>query len=386
MRKILIIHNAYRNIGGEDVAVQNEVNFLKKNYEVRELYFDNSINPSNFFSQTISFFLNANRKSLKLTEKAINEFQPDLAYVHNTWFKASVAIFKLLKKKNIKTVIKIHNFRYSCTKSYLIRKHLKNEETCLACGLQYQKLRIFNKYFEDSYLKSFFIILYGRSYFKVIKDDFFKLFVLTKFHKEYLSDLGISEEKVFILPNTIQINNKLQSKSTERYLLYAGRISAEKGVDELINTFTRISDKDLKLKIIGDGPILRKIKNKYKNTSVEFLGEIPNNKVIKLIEQATAIVTATKLFEGQPTLLCEASSLGIPSIFPDTGGVKEFFPEKYQLSYEQFNFDNLEEKLALINDKDLMSKIGNANKKYLNNYLDSDRLLKIFQEGSGEQD
>ena len=44
MRKILIIHNAYRNIGGEDVAVQNEVNFLKKNYEVRELYFDNSIN------------------------------------------------------------------------------------------------------------------------------------------------------------------------------------------------------------------------------------------------------------------------------------------------------------------------------------------------------
>ena len=212
------------------------------------------------------------------------------------------------------------------------------------------------------------------------------MFVLTKFHKEYLSDLGIREEKVFILPNTIQINNKLQSKSTERYLLYAGRISAEKGVDELINTFIRISDKDLKLKIIGDGPILRKIKNKYKNTSVEFIGEIPNNKVIKLIEQATAIVTATKLFEGQPTLLCEASSLGIPSIFPDTGGVKEFFPEKYQLSYEQFNFDNLEEKLALINDKDLMSKIGKANKKYLNNYLDSGRLLKIFQEGSGEQD
>ena len=39
MKKVLVIHNQYREIGGEDIAVQNEVQFLKKYFEVDELYF-----------------------------------------------------------------------------------------------------------------------------------------------------------------------------------------------------------------------------------------------------------------------------------------------------------------------------------------------------------
>ena len=42
MKKILVIHNKYRQLGGEDIAVNNELLMLKKNYEVKELYFDNN--------------------------------------------------------------------------------------------------------------------------------------------------------------------------------------------------------------------------------------------------------------------------------------------------------------------------------------------------------
>ena len=38
MKKILVIHNKYQNIGGEDVAVENEVEVLNKYYEVESLY------------------------------------------------------------------------------------------------------------------------------------------------------------------------------------------------------------------------------------------------------------------------------------------------------------------------------------------------------------
>ena len=41
MKKILIIHNKYRNIGGEDTSVANEVNFLNDYYEIEILYFEN---------------------------------------------------------------------------------------------------------------------------------------------------------------------------------------------------------------------------------------------------------------------------------------------------------------------------------------------------------
>ena len=36
----------------------------------------------------------------------MDEFQPDIVYVHNTWFKASVGIFKFLEKQNTETLLK----------------------------------------------------------------------------------------------------------------------------------------------------------------------------------------------------------------------------------------------------------------------------------------
>ena len=43
MKKILIIHNKYRTEGGEDIAVSNEIELLKKYFNVRVLIYDNKI-------------------------------------------------------------------------------------------------------------------------------------------------------------------------------------------------------------------------------------------------------------------------------------------------------------------------------------------------------
>ena len=37
-KKILIVHNKYRNIGGEDIAVQNEIEFLKTFNDVKVIF------------------------------------------------------------------------------------------------------------------------------------------------------------------------------------------------------------------------------------------------------------------------------------------------------------------------------------------------------------
>ena len=41
-KRILIVHNKYNNVGGEDIAVSN-VRVLKKKYNVETLFFDNKI-------------------------------------------------------------------------------------------------------------------------------------------------------------------------------------------------------------------------------------------------------------------------------------------------------------------------------------------------------
>ena len=140
--------------------------------------------------------------------------------------------------------------------------------------------------------------------------------------------------EIFILPNFI--NTKILKQSNETpSLVYAGRISKEKGVEKLIKSFLQSKLSNWKLKIIGEGPLLLELKNNYKSyENIQFFGALRNEEVLKTIANSNAVATATLLYEGQPTLLCEASLIGVASIFPESGGIKEFFPNDYELSFD----------------------------------------------------
>lgn len=380
MKKILVIHNTYQVQGGEDIAVRNEIEFLKKEFNVETIFFNNKIDS--YFKQLFYFIMNKNYESIKTVKEKIKIFEPDIIYVHNTWFKASAGIFDLLKNQNIKVLIKLHNFRYRCTNSYMSKIHFKGKTFCECCGLSSNEIGIFNKYFKESFLKSFLVIRYGKKFYKLMSDEKFKLLVLTSFHKEYIESNDISKN-VEIFRN--YINSNIQNTSEyENYFVYAGRISKEKGVLELIESFLAADLKDMQLKIIGDGPALNTLKNKFIHKNVLFLGKLSNFETIEEINNSVGVVTTTKLLEGQPTLLCEASILKKPSIFPKTGGIHEFFPEDYELSYKQFDYQDLISKFKVFSDKENAIRIGNENYKYIKNLLDErsllDDLMKIIDE------
>ena len=372
MKKILVIHTNYRFLGGEDTAVINEINFLKKYYEVKVIYFKNDI--SNIFVDLLSFFIRNNINSSKIIEKEIESYKPDLVYIHNTWFKVSLGIFKILDKKNINTLIKLHNFRYRCTQSFLASKHLNNQKICSACGLEKKNIGIFNKYYKDSYIKSFMLIHYGKKYFKILKDSKANVSVLTNFHKEILLEKNVNNFKLEVIPNYISSETGVNDNLDSNYIVYAGRISEEKGLNELIETFLKLESNKLVLKIVGDGPILDELRSKFNSPQISFTGQISNEDTLKIISNSKAVVTATKLLEGQPTLLCEASISGIPAIFPRTGGISEFFPNNYRLSFKQYDYEDLLDKLNLLRNDNLLREIGKENKDYISSYLNDAKL------------
>ena len=377
MKKILVIHNKYKLVGGEDIAVDNEILFLKRFYEVETLFFENK--TSNLLLQFFYFLINKNLKSKRILREKLNSFSPDVVYVHNTWFKASISIFKLLKQLDVKTIIKVHNFRYYCTRHYLEKNHLNGELSCKACGLKKSK-NFINKYFDESFIKSLIVVRYGKKYFNIIKDFNFKLLVLTNFHKNYLMELGFNKENIEVLRNHIEITNEKKVSNTENYLVYAGRISEEKGLEELINSFLESNLVNTKLKIVGEGPKSKNLIDKYGlNKNIEFIGKLENKKVLDLIRGSLAVVTGTKLFEGQPTILCEASMLSVPSIFPDSGGIKEFYPESTRLSFESNNFKQLTEKINLLSNKKIVFEESRNNNLYIKKLLDSNLIKKQFE-------
>ena len=164
----------------------------------------------------------------------LNDFKPNVVYVHNTWFNINLGIFKILSKRKIHTVLKIHNFRYDCSNFFLAKNHLKGKKRCDACGFEYKKGLIFQKYFETSYIKSLFLYFYSLKYFQILLNSKIKIIAINNFHKLQLVNLGIPENKLSVINNPLNLDLK-QVKKEGKNVVYAGRLSREKGLEELIS-------------------------------------------------------------------------------------------------------------------------------------------------------
>ena len=380
MKKILLVNTEYREYGGEDANIIDELNLLKKKYTVDFINFTNK--KLTIFS-VLSLFSGNNYESNKILIRKLKSFKPDIVYVHNTWFKANLGIFKILKKLKIPTIVKVHNYRFDCSRTFLIKNHLGDKIFCSNCAMKRSDYKFFNKYFKESFIKSFFLIVYSKRYFRILMNNKIQIACLNKFQKNYMINLGINKEKLNVLHNPLPLNSdKKNYKYDSNYVVYAGRVDSSKGVDILIDSWIKASINNVKLKIIGDGNLLVFLKEKYKNDNIEFLGNITNPEAMDLIKSSKAVITATLMYEGHPRLLAEASSMRVPSIFPNFGGMKEYFPINYPLSFEQYNYSDLIEKIKLIEDNSLLKEISQSvynhvEKEYSSDYQ-SYKLEEVF--------
>lgn len=377
MKKILVINTKYREFGGEDANITEELKFLNEYYHVEYLEFDNS-RRFNFYD-IVNIFSLSNRKSNNQLSSKIASFNPDIAYIHNTWFKAGLGIFKILKKENIKILLKIHNFRYLCSKSILASNHKGQKEFCMRCGFSGKLL---NKYYKESYLKSLYLIFYNRKYLKILKKQNMTILVLNKFHKASMENIGIPADKIktFFNPISFIEKNNFTYNKKSNYVVYAGRLTKEKGVSELLKTWSDCSFAKYSLRVIGDGELLHHLKDQYKLQNIIFYGSLTNEETLNHIKGARGVITATKMFEGQPRLLNEAAAFGIPSIFPQFGGISEYYPSNYPLSFEQYNYEDLKNKLMKLNDEKLLTSVSGDVLKFTKSLLSTEKLFQKFEE------
>ena len=71
MKKILIFHNQYIEKGGEDIAVERELNLLKERYVVEEIILNNK--NTGLLETIIIFLTNSNYKINRIVKKKIRQ-------------------------------------------------------------------------------------------------------------------------------------------------------------------------------------------------------------------------------------------------------------------------------------------------------------------------
>ena len=77
------------------------------------------------------------------------------------------------------------------------------------------------------------------------------LLVMNNFHKNYLVSLGYSSSKIEVYLNPINLKKVNKYNPQSDYVLFAGRISKEKGVGNLIESWLNAEINNLYLLILG---------------------------------------------------------------------------------------------------------------------------------------
>ena len=145
--------------------------------------------------------------------------------------------------------------------------------------------------------------------------------VITKEAYNHYTKMGF---KVHHIPNAIGISS-LPVKKDRRYdkqLIFAGRLSREKGILTVLEVAKKLPD-DLHLLIVGTGPEENKVKEATKGKpNLHFLGYQQKEKTIELIK-GSDILMQPSMVEGISSTLLEAMACRTPIIATDIGGNKE---------------------------------------------------------------
>lgn len=309
----------------------------------------------------------------KKLEEVIKKEKPDIAHLHNVFSHLAPSIIFVLKKYNIPIVLTLHDYKLFCP-NYQFFSQGKICFDCLHNG-NYRSC-IYKKCLKNSLPQSIGGYLEAVWQKDILRTaDKIDMFITpSAFMRERAIEWGIPEKKVVHIPNLLSIDkfsNLLynDANAQEKYFLFVGRLSREKGVDLLIKSFMKISQKipQWKLKIVGDGPEMERLqKLAQSNKQIEFAGwKSKISEVKEMIVGSYSMVVPSCWAENFPFTVLESFVLGKPVIAANIGGLPEMVKnEKTGLLFGLNNQAELAEKMLwMVNHPNEVKQMGEAARK-----------------------
>lgn len=177
-----------------------------------------------------------------------------------------------------------------------------------------------------------------RRLLRVYYRNFDSVFVLNNDQKKWFSgkEIGIKKEKVFKTAHWVDENFYKRRKVTkdevfnldndQKVILYAGRLSKEKGVMELPEIFKKVKAKveNVQLVIVGSGNAESELKTAMPEAI--FLGWVDHTN-LPIIYSASDLLILPSRFDTFSLVVLEALSCGLPVIAYKTKGPKDIIKD-----------------------------------------------------------
>ena len=365
--KILIIHTRYQLHGGEDSVVEQELKLLKQQHEVEVMYFQNQSG----LRGALQFFVSIwNFRVVKKIKKRIWEFQPDVVHVHNWHFATGPLLFRTINRVGVPLVHTVHNYRLLCPSGILLNKGELFVDSLRQC-FPWNAVR--KKVYRSSILLTLWLAFVIWFHKKLGTWNMIDAYIcLTPFAVNLFqqSNLGVSKKQFFVKPNFTEFTQLSRPTKRENHFLFIGRLSEEKGIRILLNSFKEIP---FFLRIAGDGPLREEVELAAKQLpNISYLGNLTNFDVVKELMKTEALLFPSVWYEGMPMTILEAFSTSTPVIASNLGAMTSLIID----GYNGFHFEtaNVTDLKAIISKFNFLSPFEkkqmqlNAFESYESNY------------------
>jgi glycosyltransferase involved in cell wall biosynthesis len=336
--KILVAHNAYQHNGGEDSVMEAEIALLCNHGHSVELFRRHNDSIHNMSrSSAVSQTLWSTQTEQEF-DALLRSFKPNVVHVHNTFPLISPSIYWVANRLGVPIVQTLHNFRLLCPQASFLR----GGQICEDCLGKVPWRGAAHACYRDSRLQSSVVVSMVMLH-RIIgtwQNKVTRYIALNEFCRNKFIQGGLPAARIVIKPNFVDAAAPVEG--VRAGFLFVGRLSAEKGVDVLVDA-ANICGTSV-IRVAGGGPQAGLLENV---PGVTRLGALSSDSVRTEMSQAMALILPSICYEGFPMTLVEAFSSSLPVIASRLGSLPELVSDGVTgILFDPGNANDLANKLA----------------------------------------
>ncbi|MDO9002628.1 MAG: glycosyltransferase family 4 protein [Aquabacterium sp.] len=313
--RVLMVHNAYQQRGGEDSVVESEVALLRQHGHEVHLYERhndevNQVSRLNVAAQTLW-----STQTTREVKALISQFLPDVMHVHNTLPLVSPSVYWAARAQGVPVVQTLHNFRLMCPQAIFLREG----KVCEDCLGKVPWRAVQHRCYRGSAVQSgaVAVMLSTHRALGTFQKKVSRYIALNQFCKDKFVAGGLPADRISIKPNFVAWPHVPDWRARAGGL-FVGRLSEEKGISVMLAAMRLMANPGVQ--IIGGGAFEAETKAV---AGTSYLGFLPLDDIMARMASAAFLVLPSVCYEGFPRTLVEAFASGMPVIASRLGSMAE---------------------------------------------------------------
>jgi glycosyltransferase involved in cell wall biosynthesis len=252
----------------------------------------------------------------------VEQFRPDVVHCHNIYHQLSPSVLSPLRRAGVPCVMTLHDYKLACP-SYQMLDHGHLCDDCIMRG----PWRTASHACKDgSRAASTLLAVESTLHRSTHAYGAVDVFVCpSAFLADVMRRAGVFPGRLTVVHHFADVAGTPVKEWPGGNLLFAGRLSHEKGVDVLIHALSLTREPTV-LDVAGDGPARERLEELARATvpgRVRFHGRLGKGALQELVRSSVATVVPSRWHENQPMSVLESFGAGVPVVASDLGGLPE---------------------------------------------------------------